>query len=246
MYFKKISALLLFFYSCNATSQELDVLLTNGLYQHQEQLIHPVTYKGHKLGLEINYTRHLKNRNLLFSKMNVSGVIKGENKLQNDMSQLNLNLEVGYLFKTKFPYWKTGVSLQAMYDYSLYSLNYEYPFWFTQYSLNWSNSIQIPINENLSVNGKISLPLFGIFSRTENEVLYEFKQEYTKAYFHQNLALDTKNNFQSISGDITIFKRMSDKTSLGLGYLFHFFNYRKPKPITGFNNSISLNFKLKW
>lgn len=243
MYFKKASAILLFFYFSNANSQELDVLLINGLYQHQEKLIHPITYKGYKLGLEINYTHHKTNNKLFFSKINISGVIKGENELQNDMSQLNLNLEFGFLFKTNSPYWKTGLSLQAMYDYSLYSLNYEYPFWFTQYTLNYSNSVQIPINKNLLFRGKISLPLLGVFSRTENEVLYEFKKDYTKAYFHQNLTFDTLNNFQSVLGDITIYKRTTDKTSLGLGYLFHFFRYNIPKPITGLNNSMILNFK---
>lgn len=246
MYFKTIIIFSLILLSNSINAQELRVILTNGYNQHKEELIHPLTYKGYRLGVGVHYVDKLKNDDLFFTKVNLSGVVRGENRLQNDMSLLNLNFEMSYLFKTVFSFWNTGISMQAMYDYSLYSLNYEYPFWFTQNSLNWSNKIQIPLSDNLIISGIISLPLFGFFSRTEKEVLYDYKRDFTKAYFHKNLTFDTVNNFKSISGDVSIFKKLSNRTELGLGYLFHFFCYKKPKPISGLNNSISLNFKLKW
>lgn len=239
--------LLIFIFSYSVLkSQELDVILFNGFHQHKEELIHPLVYRGYKIGLGLAYSKKLKNENVFFSNANVSGIIKGLNRLQNDMSQVNVNIETGYLFKTNLNYWKTGVSLQAMYNYNLYSLNYEYPFWFTQYSLNWSNKLEFIISDDYCISSSISIPLFGFFSRTEDQVLYNFKRNYTKAYFHKDLTFDSLNNFQSFFGNITIYRDLSAKTTIGLGYYFHYFNYNLPKPVMAFTNSLSFNLKLRW
>ncbi|OJJ19934.1 hypothetical protein BKI52_15770 [marine bacterium AO1-C] len=226
-------------------AQELRFALLNAYAQHQEKLIHPVVYKGYEFGLDLAYHHTFANKSILFANITATGIINARNKFNNEMLQIGLNTEVGYLLSAKH-FWQTGPAIQARYEYDLYSLNYEYPFWFTQYSLNWSNRLQYSFSKTLQMQGTISIPIVGLFSRPQEVVLYTFKEDYNKPYFHQNLALATLNSFQAFNGQITFSKKITSKTDVQLGYRWAWFRYQNPLPIHSLKHFILAGLKINF
>lgn len=232
------------FISLKASSQDWSFSLANGLAQHKEELLQPIVYKGYNLGIGADYSCSLQNKAVLFADFMASGVYTAKTKLENDMSQLNINLELGYLFKTKKEQWKTGAAIQSQYNYTLYSLNYEYPFWVTQYSLNWHNRLDFLLEAKYKVEVSTSIPLFGFLSRTPKEVLREYKQDYTKAYFHSNMKLASINTFRSLTTSLLFSLNQEKKVKFKIGYRGDFFYYQEPKPVSRIYHSLVLSFKL--
>ena len=227
-------------------SQELKFSLANGIAQHKEELLQPISYTGYRLGIGVNFTKKFTKNHLLFVDFLGSGALAKTN-LGNDMAQLNTNLELGYLMAKKFDTWNTGFSIQSQYDYALYSLNYEYPFWYTQYSLNWYNKLKLDLTKNSNLSFFISIPIVGFFSRTEKEVFYIKKEDYNSAYFHRNMTFESLNNIQAISGGFLVSRNRVRKTDFSIGYRGNYFHYKKPKAISSIAHSIilSINLKLK-
>ena len=84
--------------------QGLNLSLANGLAQHKEELLQPIVYKGYVVGIGADYRLKLKNEAILYADLTISGVYTAKTKLNNDLSQLNINLELGYLFENKNEY----------------------------------------------------------------------------------------------------------------------------------------------
>jgi hypothetical protein len=224
--------------------QHISFSVNNGVAQHKEKLIHPLTYSGYNIGIGATFTKKTKKNNLYFINFWTNGIVTAKNRNTNDMSRLELSLTAGKLFPTPYTNWKTGFGLQARYDYSLYSLNYGYPFWFTQYTVNWMNQFDYEINEKINLSAKLSIPLAGMFSRTKQEVTYPLKKDYTKAYFHRDLSLNSFNAFKAILVNTTISKKFK-KAQWGIGYQFIYYAYEQPVQLQSLANNITIRFSKK-
>jgi len=238
------SVCLLLILSLVCKAQDWNVQLTSGIIQHKEELIQPLSYAGHKLGIGIHHDRILRRGDILSADVLVGGTLLARNSRGNTLDQLTVNLVVNYLKTISNGKWHMGVGLQAYYDYSLYSLNYEYPFWFTQYSLNWSHKVNIGLPWNGKVVAQVSLPLVGVYSRTERDVLYETKEDYEKAYFHQNLTLRSLGTFQSLTGSFIYSFTADGSSRVNIGYRAQYYRYTSPKPISSVYHSIIFILRL--
>ena len=217
--------------------------LLQGVGQYKEALLQPITYVGYRLGVGVDFDYQLPNDHCFFAQLMVAGLPTAKTRLGNDMSQINGNLESGYLINTKLFHWQTGPSLQIHYDYALYALNYEHPFWLTQYSLNWANRWQMRPWKQWQLSLAFSLPLVGLLSRTEKEVLRPYKADYQKAFFHRNMTFEALHRFQHLNLSIELTHLSTQHNDFGLGYSMTYFHFNTSRPLTLLHHSICLFVK---
>jgi len=212
----KTLLLTLFVWSTIASyAQELTLKINNGLGQYKEELLQPIAYTGYLAGVGLQYTQELENGSRFQSELLISGMPSAKTKLNNDMSNLNLNIDVAYLFDLNLGSWKTGPALLCQYDYSLYALNYEHPFWITQYALNWKNNLEFRLTPHTELSCSVAIPLLNLISRTPREALYSHKRDYQKAHFHENMSMTYTDDLQSITTHVYLIKKRKGKNDIG-------------------------------
>lgn len=242
MTFKYSLILFCFLGSLPCWTQSLDLVISAGHNQYKEELIQPLSYRGAKLGLGLHFDKTTIEETKISATWLLTGGIGASTKLNNTLDQLTSRLEISYLKSLKPSRWYSGISLLALHEYSLYSLNYEYPFWLTQYSLGWSNRFDLSLGSNSSLEMTVSIPLIGLYSRTERDVLYVRKEDFNLAYLHKNMSVETVSEFQSISG--SIFFRPRNDRRLMIGYQGWYHRYSKPKPVTSMFHSVIVRLSL--
>lgn len=219
---------------CQAQNQ-WQISLKGGQYQYKDQLVHPLVYDGAIISSMLTYSP-ANSKILSFAQLDISTAPYTYNHLGNEAFHLLLQAEVGKLFYIKGG-WQMGASLFTGYNYTLLSINYEHPFWLTNHSLVWHHKFYRKINDDFELISNFSLPMLSLISRPSKEVLYEYKKDYSKAHFYENVALFGLNQYRSVSLSLMIKKK-----KLAAGYNLRWSQLDGKRGLSKITNELTFTF----